>query len=399
MSLILDAMFSSVALSHFVVDLLNGQRGVLFTYLSGPLGLTNTTLGLVTTAYILSAALMQPVFGYLTDRVGPRWMVAGGVLWMGALFTLGVAIPGRPGLLLLVLASIGSGAFHPAGTMQATLRSRRLIAGRETTATSYFFLFGQLGFFVGPLLGGLLLDQFGQAGLIGLTVLTLPIGFNAALQLTNARSENIRPVVIGGSPVLEEAGPWSQQGTVSTKPMIDWSLLLILALLATVSSWALQTLITFIPKHLSDLGLAATGYGMLASLYVGGSAFGNVIGGTLADRFGKRRVAAVGLGLASLPLLTIPRAGISAWLFLLIPFAGLLMGSAHSIVVVLAQRIIPTGMGLASGLILGFMFTTGALGLFLSGILADRLGVPVVFPLSAGLAVAAAVLALALPRS
>ena len=158
MSLLYDSLFLSVAFSHFVVDVLNGQSSVLFAYLSGPLMLSNTALGFLSIAYTVSGALMQPIFGYVTDRVGPRWVVAGGVAWMGLAYTIGILTPGRTALVFLVLASLGSGAFHPAGTMQATARGRTHFIGQETTATSYFFLFGQVGLFAGPFVAGYLLE-------------------------------------------------------------------------------------------------------------------------------------------------------------------------------------------------------------------------------------------------
>jgi FSR family fosmidomycin resistance protein-like MFS transporter len=133
MSLLFNKIFASIAWSHFIIDVLNGQRFVLLAYLSGPLGLTNTLIGAISTAYQVLMALAQPLFGYLTDRVGPRWSVAGGVLWMGAFITLAAVIPGRAALVFLVLASLGSGAFHPAGAAEATLQGRQLLSGRETT--------------------------------------------------------------------------------------------------------------------------------------------------------------------------------------------------------------------------------------------------------------------------
>ena len=80
MTLLLDALYSSVALGHFAVDLLNGQRAVLLTYLSGKLGLSNTLLGLFSTIYVICGALFQPVFGFIADRIGVRWVVVGGLL-------------------------------------------------------------------------------------------------------------------------------------------------------------------------------------------------------------------------------------------------------------------------------------------------------------------------------
>ena len=63
MPLLLDTLFSSIALGHLMVDLLNGSRAVLLAYLSGPLGLTNANLALISTLYVWTASMTQPVFG------------------------------------------------------------------------------------------------------------------------------------------------------------------------------------------------------------------------------------------------------------------------------------------------------------------------------------------------
>jgi FSR family fosmidomycin resistance protein-like MFS transporter len=91
--------------------------------------------------------------------------------------------------------------------------------------------------------------------------------------------------------------------------------------------------------------------------------------------------------------------GWSLWLYLLIPVAGALTGATHSIIVVLAQRFLPNRMAFASGLILGFLFTSGALGTLLTGYLADLWGFPAVFHLNAAIALTAAVLALSLQKT
>lgn len=383
MTLILDNLFSSVALSHLMVDLLNGQRAVLLAYLSGPLGLTNATLALISTLYVFLGSLTQPVFGYLGDRWGPRWLVAGGVFAMAIFFTLALLTPGPLALGWLMLASLGSAAFHPSGAMQATLRGRTHFAGKETTSAAYFFVFGQLGYFLGPMMGGPLLDRFGPAGLLLLSSLTVPVGMNAARQLRT----KFRPA-LSVQPVSQ---PFSQPVSLAGRRT-----LVALALVAALQAWTQQNMITFVPKYLSDLGQNPAAYGLVAALFMGGSALGNALGGNLADRFGKRRVASLALALASLPLYLVGTVGWSAWLFLLMPLAGALTGATHSIIVVLAQRRIPGGMALASGLILGFMFSSGALGTLFSGFLADAWSFPPVFHLTGGIALLAACLALAL---
>jgi FSR family fosmidomycin resistance protein-like MFS transporter len=384
MLLVRDKLFSIVGLSHFAVDVLNGQRSVLFVYLAVALGLSNTQLGFFSTAYILIAALLQPLFGLFADRFGGRWAIAGGTFWIGAFFTLGLLTPGLPALAFFVLASLGSGAFHPAGTMQATLVGRARYAGRETTASSYFFLFGQTGLFVGPLLGGFMLQRGGPPVLLWLSGFAMLVGFIGFARLGRSaillhEHLEIQPAA---APARRTTGFW-----------------LLFAALATTQSWVQQNMLVFLPKFLSDSGQNAAVYGLLSSLFIGASAMGLLVGGALADRFGKRRVAAAMLTVAVLPLTAIPLVGFSPWLYLLIPLAGLFAGSTHTIVVVLAQRYIPGGMAMTSGLILGFIFASGALGVLLSGYIADAFGVVSIFWLTAGLAFLAAILALSLRRN
>ena len=66
---------------------------------------------------------------------------------------------------------------------------------------------------------------------------------------------------------------------------------------------------------------------------------------------------------------------------------------SFSVIVVLSQRIIPAGMGMATGLVLGFTFAMGALGALLTGMLADVVGIPSAFLLSGGITLAGGLLA------
>src|SRR5512138_3737544 len=108
MSLLFDSLFSSVAFSHLMVDVFNSSRPVLLTYLE----LTETQIALISTIYIWSSALTQPFFGWLSDRIGPRWLAAGGVLWMTIFYSGAIFLPLPGGLICLIVAALGSSAFH-----------------------------------------------------------------------------------------------------------------------------------------------------------------------------------------------------------------------------------------------------------------------------------------------
>ena len=372
MPLLLDSLFSSVALSHLIVDVLNSSRPVLLTYL----GLTETEIALVSTIYIWASALTQPLFGWLSDRVGPRWLAAGGVLWMTAFFSGAVLIPEAGGLLCLILAALGSSSFHPVGTVQATLQGRNHLAGRETTAASLFFTAGQLGHFIGPIITGLILARLGLPALVILPIVSIPIGLALAYQL---RANHPHPK------------PAQGDGKVRLQASIGF--IALLAIVATLQSWSQSNMINFIPKYIKDLGLGAATYGNMAGLFMGGSALGNVIGGHFGDVYTKRKVAAIAFLLAAFPIYAMSQIGWSQWLYVLIPLAGACTGAVHSIMVVLAQRIISGGMALASGLILGFIFSAGAFGMLITGPLAENYGFPTVLVMTTGLVLLAAPLA------
>ena len=75
MPIYLDPIFSFVSLSHFMVDTFNASRPVLLTYF----GLSEYEIALFSSIYIWASALTQPLFGWLSDRMGPRWLAGGGV--------------------------------------------------------------------------------------------------------------------------------------------------------------------------------------------------------------------------------------------------------------------------------------------------------------------------------
>jgi len=372
MPLLFDSLFSSVAFSHLIVDVFNSSRPVLLTYL----GLTETQIALISTIYIWASALTQPFFGWISDRVGPRWLAAGGVLWMTIFFSGTVFIPGSGGLICLIIAAFGSSSFHPVGTVQATLQGRHHLAGRETTATSLFFMAGQMGHFVGPILTGLILARLGLPAMVILPIVSIPIGLVLAYQL---RANHPHPKPINGDDKVR------LQASVG--------FIVILAVVATLQSWSQANMINFVPKYIKDLGLSAETYGNIAGLFMGGSALGNLIGGYFGDQYAKRKVASIALLFAALPIYMMSQIGWSPWLYLLIPLAGACTGAVHSIMVVLAQRMISGGMALASGLILGFIFSSGALGMLLTGPLAENYGFPTVLVLTTGLVLLASPLA------
>jgi MFS transporter, FSR family, fosmidomycin resistance protein len=370
--------FLAVLAGHFAVDLLNSQTGVLLATLSGPLALSNADIGLTATLFGLSGAAAQPIFGWLADRRPGRWAAAGAVILMAGMFALFLGTPGRLALGFLILASICSAAFHPAG---ADLGARGGGVGPALASlASWFFLFGQVGLSIGPALSGYLIDHWGWAALYGPVVLVALIGAAGFAmipsQATAAAHAATRPTVAPGP--------------------IVWPTLLVAVFIGGLRVWAQTTVGNLGPKYFHDLGLSPSTYGAIVGVFMLGIALGGLLGGWLADRIGGRPMTVITLALSVPALFWLPVVTGPA-VYALALAAGILNGGPHSLLVVIAQRAMPGRGSLASGLALGSMFAISSTGVWFSGLLGDRVGLGIAVQAAAGLDLAAAVLALALP--
>jgi FSR family fosmidomycin resistance protein-like MFS transporter len=251
----------------------------------------------------------------------------------------------------------------------------------RTRATALFFTAGQLGLFLGPILAGLILERFDRGGYVVIPLLSLLAFGGGWLWVANPPAT--RPPTAGGS-------------APRTRLRLPWALLVPLALVIITTNVVSLGTINFAPKLFTERGYPADYVGWMAGLFMMGSAFGGMAGGWLGDRFGGKWAIALGVLGCLLPIyFYIPAP--DPWRFLLLALAGFFGGMPHSILVLMAQALLPGRGGLAAGLTLGFMFTSGAIGVYVLGIVADRSGLANALQGMAILLLLAAGAALALP--
>jgi FSR family fosmidomycin resistance protein-like MFS transporter len=138
-------------------------------------------------------------------------------------------------------------------------------------------------------------------------------------------------------------------------------------------SWTTVTLEAFIPTWYHSLGYQSWFYAPLATTVVLASAVGTVGCGSLADRFGRRAVIIWCL------VLTIPAIALFALFpgpegFVTGALVGLLAASTAPLMLLMAQELLLHRAGLASGLVMGVGFFAGALGVPVTGMIADAVG-------------------------
>jgi FSR family fosmidomycin resistance protein-like MFS transporter len=374
-------LYLAVVAGHFAVDVLNSTGPVLLAVLAVPLGLSYSQIGLALTLYTMAGSLSQPIWGWLADRFRgrPAALAGAGLVWMIGCYAV-VAFMRDWRLLLpfFLLASVGSGLFHPIGTASAAASQR----ARAASATSLFFFCGQLGLAVGPVLGGLL---FGVGGNLGMLPLCAAALLPAGLLLTAP-----------AAPPAPAVPPRDARASRRTRRAIGLAAAAFVVLVALRSS--IQAAYTaFLPTLFAGRGWDSAAYGALSGTFMLSAAFGQLATGELADRYGMRVVTVWPL------LLGVPAGLLCLWssmppaAFVAGGLAGFLLGGQHSILVLYAQRLLPARQGFASGLILGFTFAAGGIGTWLGGLAADSFGLLAVMQTITLLGLPAAALAITLP--
>jgi len=342
----------TLMLGHLTVDSYAGVLPVLYPLLIGRFNLSLATVGLVSLAYTGFAAISQPLFGVLVDRYGTR-MTGAALGWTALTFSLVGFVPSFPWLLLLACASgLGSGAFHPSGALdaRALLPAKRLSSGMSVYVTA-----GTVGLAIGPLIGILV---FQLLGIHGTGLLVIPGIASGGYLLWRMRS-------LPGS-INAPRRPGTRHGP------LPLAALAVVILLMMSRSWTVSVFQAFTPTWYKQLGYGPAFYGPLATVLVLSSALGAIGCGTLADRYGRRTVilATLVLSLPAILLYTLFPGPLAFGSAILLGFSA---ASTAPLMLLLAQQLMASRAGLASGLVMGLGFVTGAIGIPINGAIADRL--------------------------
>lgn len=125
------------------------------------IGLTLLNLGILLAVYDLAEVFLKPIFGALSDRIGAKPVIVGGLLAFALLSLIGLWAANP---LMLGLARLGQGAAASAFSPASSAMVARLAGGRN--AGTYFGRYGSwksLGYVIGPLLGAGLIFAGGFA--------------------------------------------------------------------------------------------------------------------------------------------------------------------------------------------------------------------------------------------
>jgi FSR family fosmidomycin resistance protein-like MFS transporter len=107
-----------------------------------------------------------------------------------------------------------------------------------------------------------------------------------------------------------------------------------------------------------------------------------MIGAVIADKIGHKYYFSLSM-ILSVPLLFLFLQVNGSWVFFTLFLIGLVLISSFSVTIVMGQMILRSRLGMASGLMMGFVIGIGGVGAGLLGIVADSWGVITVLKLIA----------------
>ncbi len=346
------------ALGHFCVDWAQGAIPALLPYFVQNYGLSYQEAASLVFANVLLSSVLQPVFGFYSDKISLPWLIPLGPLFCGISITLiGFSSSYWTIFLAAMVCGLGSALFHP----EAALLVGRIAGTRKGQALSTFAVGGNGGFAVGPLAAGFCAYTLGISSLLVFGIVNACAALSIARQLPQTLNSVVRAAHKTTKGNGEKKNDWSSFGRLSV------------VILARSLGFTLSN--TFIPLFWVSVLAASPGQGTtaLSALFLMGAVI-TYIGGLIADRTGFIPVLRASF-LVMIPAMALFVNSTNVWLasLLLVPVAVSIF-LPYSPMVVLGQAYLGKNAGFASGVTLGLSTTIGGLLAPVIGWAADQWG-------------------------
>ena len=382
------AIVLGACLTQFMIIGLLFSYSLFFKTFEDEFGWSRTTISAAASLAFLVMGLFASYLGHLSDRWGPKPVLAATGLGHGIGFAL-ISQVSEPWHLFLIFGFfIGLGmSTHDVVTLSTVARwfdkRRGIMTGVVKTGTA-------VGQMLLPLAAAFLIAGYGWR--------------NAAMTLGIAAVF----VLLAGALLMKTPATDSDRGTakagaggIGLKSVLNSRIFWTLCAIQFLFLPSLTTVPLHMPVHGMDLGMSATSAATLISTIAGASVAGRLAIGAFFDRIGGKR----GFVLCFLPLI----AGLAALLAIDVPWllfvAALAYGFGHGglftiVAPTIAEFFGTRAVGAIFGAVVFFGTIGGAIGPILAGRIFDTTGsYDLAFMILAGMAVLGLLLVLSLPRS
>ena len=258
-----------------------GYVGIITAYLGlylGAVGLSGTQIGVIASALPLAGAVMQPIWGTISDRYGWRKRLLACTLLIATLTALTVPLAHSFALLLLIII-VFAVALSPASPLAdaITLQWVSEHGGNYGAVRVY----GTLGFLLAALAGGVFLTSWGILNMFFLLSLVLGCTFVVSFTTPTQVQTNTLPAKHGG-----------------VRTILRDRVLVLFLLFCAVGYSTFQAYDTFFSLYLHGLGAGTAMVGIAIGLSVLSELPAMALAGRVMKRLGVKRLLLIGFGLA-----------------------------------------------------------------------------------------------------
>ena len=331
---------------HFVNDSYSSVIYPLLPLIKTKLHLTTAEVFWLAPLYAVSSSLMQPVYGFLSDRYARRSFAVLGPVITGVFISLIGLAPSYGLLLVLLVASgIGVGSFHPQAAAMAAVASGE----KRRIGLATFSAAGTLGFAIGPFIITRVVSAFG----LDKTYYIIAIGILMSIVLYRV------------CPPLEDVRRPSAETAGVKRPLLGalhavWKPLLLLYLITVIRSGLQVTTNNYLPFMLGERGYNLTGTGNVMTVFLLLGGVGGLVGGFVAERVSGRAVTLYS-GLFAGPLMIAAFLTSGPVSIALLGVGGFVLLATMPVNVAMAQELAPGQTSTVSALMMGAAWGVGAL--------------------------------------
>jgi FSR family fosmidomycin resistance protein-like MFS transporter len=361
------ALLFAISFSHMLNDTIQALLPAIYPVLKETYGLSFAQLGYITLTFQVTASLLQPLVGYITDkRPLPYSLPVGMGLTLIGLLALSRAHSYPAILIASGLVGSGSAIFHPEASRIAHMAAGR----RRGLAQSLFQVGGNAGSSIGPLLAAWFIVPHGQAALSWFSIIAM-LGVFVLWQIGLWQARNLHRIQRKSA-----RSATAQARPTSGKIAFAMAILVMLIFSKYVYLVSLSNYYTFYLMERFHVSVQTSQYYLFLFLFA--VAVGTIVGGPVGDRIGRKRVIWFSILGAAPFSLWLPHAGLTLTAVLTV-IIGLILASAFSAILVYAQELMPGKVGMIAGLFFGLAFGIAGIGAAVLGKLADHQGINFVF--------------------
>ena len=350
-----------VSLGHLSCDINGGALPAILPFLITAYSFDYQAAAGLMFAFSCLSSIIQPVFGYLSDRLSKPWFIPVGVLLAGGgLASIGFLHSYWAIFAAIALSGVGAALFHPEGARFAN----KVSGASKGTGLSLFSIGGNSGFVFGPMLAVAAIGAFGMPGTSVFGLLALVMAIILLYQISHL-------------PVIKKAAADGGKASEEAEGQNNWREFSKLTLAIISRSVLFVGCNTFIPLYwIHNFGQSKAAGAAALTCFCTFGVISNFIGGMLSDRFGYLRIIRFSyvILIPSIVLFGLVD-NLYAAFALLLPL-GFSLYAPFSSMVVLGQKYLAKNIGFASGVTLGLATSMGGIVAPLLGWIADGYGLP-----------------------